>query len=106
MDALQKKLMLTDEQVEVVRPILEEAHRKQAEIMGVPDESHREASKAQREKMEDLEWETYKKLAEHLSDEQMELYSKLLEEESKRHEGKQPPEGGRGPGGPGGRGPM
>lgn len=60
-----------------------------------------------RQKKDDLEWDTTKKLSAHLTKEQMELYSTLLaEEEQQMKEKMQSQRGSKGPGGGRGRRPM
>lgn len=96
---LKHRLQLTDEQMAAVKPILEQDHKKKTALMKDFDPSDRDEMRSHREQMEDLEWETYKKLSAVLTPEQMELYSKLLEEEQQAMKEQSRPERGRGRGG-------
>lgn len=104
---LKHRLNMTDEQVAAVKPIIEEEHKRKQELMEAMDDGDREAMRENKEKMEDLEWDIFKKLSKHLTPDQMDLYSKLLEEEAKAmEEQSRPGPGGGRPGGGRGRGPM
>lgn len=102
---LKHKLQLTDEQIEAIRPIIEREHDKKVKIMESADFNDREEMQGVRKKVEDLEWEIMRDLAEHLTEDQMHAYSDLLAEEEAAMKEKMQSRGGRRGGGgrPGGR---
>ncbi|QJB57220.1 hypothetical protein [Pseudodesulfovibrio sp. zrk46] len=101
---LKHNLHLTNEQMEAVKPILEQDYAQKTALMKEFDPSDRDEMRAHRNKIEDLEWETYKKLSAVLTPEQMELYSKLLEKEEQAMMAQSRPQKGPGRGGPRGGG--
>jgi len=101
---LKHRLQLTDKQMAAIKPILESEHARKAEIMENAEPGDREAMRATKEQIEDLEWNIYKRLSEHLTPKQMELYSKLLEEEKAKMEAQRGPQKGGKRGGGGRRG--
>lgn len=65
----------------------------------------RESMQANREKLENLEWDVIKKLSDHLDEEQMNLYVDLLEKEQEAMKAQmQERRGGKGAGGGRGKG--
>jgi len=79
MQTLTERLSLTPEQVEAVRPIIEEKLAKQDEIRGRTDTDR----KARRAEMRKLRWNTEIRLGEILTDEQVDRYLDLKQEQRK-----------------------
>jgi hypothetical protein len=85
MERLSDRLDLTDEQVEAIRPIIEDKVLKMKEIRG----ESRADRRAARTEIRKLRWDTAIKLDEILTDEQIEKYIELRQEQGdKRHRGK------------------
>jgi len=88
MQVLTERLELTPEQVDAVRPIIEEKVKTQYEIWGKKDADRR----ARRAEMRKLRWNTEIRLSEILTDEQVDKYLELRQEQRKefkrgRHRG-------------------
>jgi hypothetical protein len=88
MQTLIERLVLTPEQVEAVRPIIEEKVIKRSEIWGAADTDRKE----RRAEMRKLKWYTEIRLSEILTDEQLDKYLELKQEQRKefrrnRHRG-------------------
>ena len=79
MQTMTERLDLTPEQVEVVRPIIEEKVMKHNEIWGKTDTDR----KAHRAEMRKLRWYTEIRLSEILTDEQVDKYLELKQEQRK-----------------------
>lgn len=80
------KLNLTMAQVEAIKPILDEEFRRKTEIMALMEDGDEDEKRQAVYALEDLEWDTFKKLSEHLTPEQVHLLSELLLEEAKMTE--------------------
>jgi hypothetical protein len=79
MQTLTERLDLTPEQIEAVRPIIEEKVMKHNEIRGKTDTGR----KAHRAEMRKLRWNTEIRLSEILTDEQVDKYLELRQEQRK-----------------------
>jgi len=102
---LKHKLNLTAPQMEAIRPILEDEYKEKSAIMESFKDRDRESMQANREKLENLEWDVIKKLSDHLDEEQMNLYVDLLEKEQEAMKAQmQERRGGKGAGGGRGKG--
>jgi len=85
LQTLTERLDLTAEQINVIRPIIEEKHRKMIEI---GDELGDDRKAARTERMK-LKWEAEMQLGAILTDEQVDKYLELKEERrEQRHRGK------------------
>ncbi len=91
--------------MEAIRPILEDEYKEKSAIMESFKDRDRESMQANREKLENLEWDVIKKLSDHLDEEQMNLYVDLLEKEQEAMKAQmQERRGGKGAGGGRGKG--
>jgi len=108
LSTFKERMTLTDEQVAAVRPILEEDRSERMKLLDSAKQGDRPNFRELKAKRDDLDWQTYKKLAEVLTADQMEEYSKILDEErAKQREAFRSERKGGGPGGgKGGRPPM
>jgi len=95
---LQKRLELTDEQSEQVKPILRDSGEQMREMRERARESgrSRETMQAMRKEAQKLEKETRGKLEPILSPEQLEAYDKLVEEKRQERRNRMQGHGGRG----------
>ncbi|WP_319581543.1 hypothetical protein [uncultured Pseudodesulfovibrio sp.] len=89
---MKSKLGLTDEQMAQVEPILKDQSERRKAIMDQARSGSSQARKEAQAKMDDLDWETSKKLSQVLTEDQMLAYTKLLEEEAARKPGGDRPE--------------
>lgn len=101
---LKHRLNMSDEQVIAVKPILEQEYERKTELMDAFRDGNREAMRENKQKLEDLEWDIFKQLSDHLTPEQMDIYSKLLEEEKEKMMEQMQANQGRKGGGQGKRG--
>jgi|GEM_PF-5199371 len=84
---LNYRLHLTMEQMDAIRPILNEEFHKKTEIMTRIVEAEDQEKRLAKEELANLEWDTYKKLCDQLTLEQSHLLSELLlEEDQKRND--------------------
>lgn len=98
-----QRLGLTVEQMDAIKPILEEERQRKTALMETLKDGDEEEQKAARHALEDLDWDIFKKVSEHLTKEQVdELVTLLLEEDQKKSPGtaepdEKPQRRGRGP---------
>lgn len=78
---LQHRLKLTGEKVDEIRPILQIEYEANLKLQQEMENADREGMVLLRQKKQDLDWDIYKQLSEHLDPDQMYLYSFILDEE-------------------------
>lgn len=81
---LKQRLDLTMAQMDAFKPILDEEYCRKTEIMQIMEDGDEDAVQEAKMQMEDLEWDTFKRLSKHLTQEQVDLLSEFLLQEAKK----------------------